>query len=161
MSVTILQQTIASLFKRKGVEEILTRDLELLPSMELRWFEPKDARKILESAVKFGLLEEHDATLKITFDYNSVTIPFAFKPPKDLLDMLSQDNESIFMQIVNHICISTGLSEKEIVAEINEKQVNSNDYLTLETLAILYGKSKDVDVDRFIPVVKSKLFSNS
>ena len=65
------------------------------------------------------------------------------------------------MQIVNHISISTGLAEKEIVAEINEKQVKLNDYLTLETLAILYGKSKDVDVDSFIPVVKSKLLSNS
>ena len=161
MSATILQQTIASLFKRKGGEEIPSRDLELLASMELRWFEPKDARKILESAVRLGLLEEHDATLKITFDYNSITIPIAFKPPKDLLDQLSQDNESLFMQIVNHISISTGLAEKEIVAEINKKQVKLNDYLTLETLAILYGKSKDVDVDSFIPVVKSKLLSNS
>lgn len=161
MSVTILQQTIASLFKRKGAKEIPSRDLELLASMELRWFEPKDARKIMESAIKLGLLNEHGNKLKITFDYNTINIPIAFKPPKDLYEQLNQDNQSLFMQIVNHISISTDIPEKDIIAEINEKQQRANDYLTLETLAILYGKSKDVDVDSFIPVVKSKLFSNS
>jgi hypothetical protein len=152
---------IASLFKRKGKNEVPLRELELLASMELRWFEPNDARKVLEHAISADLLTETESGLKTTFDYNDIEIPIGFKPSKDLLTDLADDNESLLIQLVNRICITTGEKPQEIIAELNEKQQKTNEFLTLEVLAILYGKSKSVDIDKFIPVVKSKLLSGS
>ncbi|MCK5561981.1 MAG: DUF2240 family protein, partial [Thermoplasmata archaeon] len=84
MSITILQQVITSLYKRKGKEIIPANDLELLASMELRWFDPGDARKVIEGARSMGLLKETEDGLKTTFDTDTVEIPIGFKPPKNL-----------------------------------------------------------------------------
>ena len=75
MSVTVLQQTLASLYKRKGKDIINSKDLELLASMELRWFEPGDAKKLIETAVSLGLLKETTDGLKPTFEFESMEIP--------------------------------------------------------------------------------------
>ena len=161
MSILVLQQMISSLYKRKGKDVVSARDLELLASMELRWFDPNDARKILERAISLGLLQDSGDGLKTTFDHTSVELPLGFRPPKNLLDTLEDESESIFMQLVNQISMTTSQKPEDIIADINQKQANTEGYLTLEVLAILYGKSKGVDVDRFVPMVKSKLLSNS
>ena len=116
---------------------------------------------MLERAISLGLLQEIGDGLKTTFDHTSVEIPLGFRPPKDLLDGLDEDSESIFMQLVNHISMTTKQKPEDIIADINQKQAKTEGYLTLEVLAILYGKSKGVDVERFVPMVKSKLLSNS
>ncbi|WP_455392793.1 DUF2240 family protein [[Eubacterium] cellulosolvens] len=161
MSIVELKRVIASLFKRKGKDIIRANELELLASMELRWFEPADARRVLERAVALGLLKETETGLKITFNYGTVEIPLGFKPPKDLLEGLEEDSQSLFMQLVNQICMVTGQAPEKIIAELNEKQAKTENYFTLEVLALLYGKSKGVDMDRYVPAIKSKLLSNS
>jgi hypothetical protein len=160
LSVELLQQAIASLFKRKSKSEMSRRELEQLSSLELRWFEPADARKLVELAIKMGVLEETEGGLKPVFDIDSIDVPFSFKPEKKLLNSLEHDQESLFMQLVNHISIKTNLDSKEIVAEINDRQSTLGDLVTLETIAILYGEEKEIDMSIFIPMVKSKLLSN-
>ena len=161
MSILILQQTLASLFKRISKNIVPAKDLELLASMELRWFEPAEARKLIEVAISMSLLEELGSGLKTTFDYTSITIPLGFKPPKNLLDELSHERESLFVQMVNHINITSGIERQKIIAEINDKQAKVKEYLTLEVLAILYGQSHGINMDKFIPEVKSKILSSS
>ncbi len=160
MTVTDLQRTIASLFKRKSKKVIPAQELELLASMELRWFEPKDARKLVELSIKLGLIEETADGLSTKFDVDSVEIPFAFKPPKDLLVDLEHNQDSLFMQLIDHICISTALDRNEVIAEINAKQVELNNYLTLEVVAVLFAKEKSVDVEEYISKVKDDLLSS-
>lgn len=161
MSILILQQTLASLFKRSSKNIVPAKHLELLASMELRWFEPAEARKLIEGALSMGLLEELEVGLKPTFNYTSVIIPLGFKPPKNLLDELSQEKDSLFIQLVNHISIALGIEPQKIIAEINNKQAKVKEYLTLEVLAILYGQSHGINMDKFIPEVKSKILSSS
>jgi hypothetical protein len=156
----ILQQTIASLFKRKGSESINQKALELLVSMELRWFDPTEAKKIIEYSKKTGLLTENSDGLKPNFDVSSIQIPIGFRPPKDLMNELEQDQDSIFMQIVNQICLSTGMDETEVIADINSKQAQMEGYVTLEVIAILYAKQHEVDVDKFTEQVKNKLLES-
>ena len=160
MSLNILQNTIASLFKRKGKEIINQKELELLASMELRWFEPQDARKIIELSKEAGLLRNEVDGLAINFDTDTIVIPIGFRPPKDLLSDLEQDSESLFMQVVNQICLKTGFDEKKVIAEINSKQVELNDLIRLEVIAILYAKEHNVDVDKFMDPVKKSLFES-
>jgi hypothetical protein len=154
-----MQQTLASLYKRKGKNILDPKDLELLASLELRWFEPNDARRLVEIALNLGLLEETAEGIKPKFDYVSMEIPFGFRPPKDLISSLEQENESLFMQIVNHICLKSGLDQNQVIADINSKQTKSNDYFKIEAIAILYAKENGVDVDDFIPKVKEYLLS--
>ena len=161
MSISILHQTFASLYKRKGKDVIKAKDLELLASMELRWFEPAEARKLVAYALSFGVIEDTGDGLKTIFVLDSVEIPLGFRPPENLLSSLAHDEESLFMQLVNQISISTNLDPEKVIAEINTNQAESNDYLTLEVLAILYGKSKGVDLDKYIPRAKSKLLSST
>lgn len=161
MTIDILQQAIASLYKRKNKDVLKEKELELLASMELRWFEPAEARKIVNLALKLGLLSQTSTGLKPSFNHKSIEIPLGFKPPKDLLTNLEQENESLFMQIVNQICLSTGLEQQQVIAEINSRQEKLQGFVTLEVIAILYGKEKAVDVDRFIPDVENKLLART
>ncbi len=157
MSIKILKQTLASLYKRKGKNSLKPKDLELLASMELRWFEPNDTRKLIEIAQNLGLLVDTEHGLEPNFDIKSIEIPFGFRPINDLILNLEKDQQSLFMQVVNHICLKTGLEEGQVIAEINQKQAKLNDYLTLEAVAILYGKEKNVDVDNFITLIRDKI----
>ena len=159
MSIKTVQQTIASLFKRKGSEAIPAKQLELLASMELRWFEPKDARALIDHAVSIGLLEKTETGLKTTLDVQKLEIPLGFKPSSDLVDSLEDEEDSLFMKMVNQISITSDMESKEIIANINEMQENAKNFFTIETLAILYGKELGVNMDRFIPEVKSTLLS--
>jgi hypothetical protein len=159
LSIKIVQQTIASLFKRKSSEVIPAKQLELLASMELRWFDPKDARALVDHAVSVGLLEMTENGLKTTFDLQALEIPMGFKPPKDLVESLEDEDNSLFIQLVNQISITSGMESEDIIANINEMQENAKNFFTIETLAILYGKELGIDMDRFIPEVKSKLLS--
>jgi hypothetical protein len=160
LSIIILKQVIASLFKRKNSAVVPANDLELLASMELRWFDPADARKLVELAVSQNLLEETETGLKTKFEIDSIEIPLGFKPPKDLLTALELSKESLFMQLVNQISLDSGIEPNQIIADINDKQSKFQEYLTLEVIALLYGKEKEVDVDKFIPEIKSKLLSD-
>jgi hypothetical protein len=140
---------------------MLAKDLELLASMELRWFEPNDARKLIDSSISLGLLEESSNGLKPTFDISSINIPIGFTPPKDLISTLEHDEESLFIKIVNQITLATSIDAEKVIADINANQVKNNDLLTLEVLAILYGEANGVDMEKFIPMVKSRLLSSS
>jgi len=160
LSITILQQVITSLYKRKGKSAISAHDLELLASMELRWFDPADARKVIQHAKTMGLLKDTEKGMVTNFNLDSVEIPFGFKPPKDLLESMTEE-ESLFMQLVNQISMATSLKPEQIIADLNDKQAETKNHFTLEVLALLYGKARDVELDNYIPTIKSKLLSGS
>jgi hypothetical protein len=129
--------------------------------MELRWFEPIDARKFIELSKNMGLLVEADSGLSTGFDLSSIEVPIGFRPSKDILIDLEQDNKTIFMQLVNKICINTGLKEEEIIAEINKRQVEMHDYVSIEVIAILFAKEKNVDVEDFFKPTIDKILKSS
>ena len=64
------------------------------------------------------------------------------------------------MQLVNYISINSDLDSLEIVAEINDRQASLGEFVTLETIAILFGIEQNLDMDEFIPKIKSKLLAN-
>jgi hypothetical protein len=161
LSINELKQTLASLYKRKGKKSLNPKDLELLASMELRWFEPNDTRRLIEIAQRLGILLETEHGLEPNFDINSIQIPVGFRPSNKLIQNLEKNQESLFMQLVNLVCLETGLEQSQVIADINKKQAKLNDYLLLEGVAVLYAKEKNVDVDNFIPLLKEKILSEN
>jgi hypothetical protein len=160
VSATLLKQTLISLFNRKGKDAIPKNEIELLLSLELRWFEPNEARKLIDFSLEMGLLKEEESKMVLTFDINSVKIPFGFKPPKELPSMLEQEHESLFMKMVNHICLNTNLELSQVIAEINAKQEKLHDYLLPEAVAVLYASELDIDVEMYLPLVKNRILES-
>ena len=160
MSLEVLKQTIASLYKRKGKEVFGAKELEMLASMELRWFEPQDARMLVEAAINMNLLEEIKGGLKINFDYKTIDIPFGFKPPKDLMKEVSHDQDSLFMRIVNQVCLLTDMRQNQVIAEINAKHTKFEDFLLLDVIAILYASDHGVDISEYVKEIKEIIINN-
>ena len=69
---------IAFLFKRSGKEELSLSELYLPLSMDMKWFSPKQAREIMNSALKQKLLTKKGELVKPNFDYKNVVVPVGF-----------------------------------------------------------------------------------
>src|SRR3989442_10973414 len=52
-----LRDAIALLFKRKGRDELSEREFVLSASMDMHWFPPRDAQRLLQLGVETNLLE--------------------------------------------------------------------------------------------------------
>ena len=59
-----LRDAIALLFKRKGRDELSEREFVLSASMDLRWFPPRDAQRLLQIGLETKLLESRDGTIR-------------------------------------------------------------------------------------------------
>ncbi len=64
-----LQKSIAVLYKSKGREELTEKEFVFSASMDLRWFSPKEAQKLMEAGLTGGFLERRNGSLVPTFDY--------------------------------------------------------------------------------------------
>lgn len=81
-----LVRTVASVFRRKGASDLSTAEFKHALSLDLRWFAPADARKLLAHAVNTGLVEEQGERVAALFDVARVDVPVAFRPTLDVLD---------------------------------------------------------------------------
>ena len=63
-----LRDAIALLFKRKGRDELSEREFVLSASMDLRWFPPRDAQRLLQLGIESKLLESREGTIRPAFE---------------------------------------------------------------------------------------------
>src|SRR3989441_2850660 len=63
-----LRDAIALLFKRKGRDELSEREFVLSASMDLHWFPPRDAQRLLQIGLETKLLESQSGTIRPAFD---------------------------------------------------------------------------------------------
>ncbi len=142
----MLRETIAAAFKSKGRYEMSKKELVMTLSMDLRWFSHEKAKRVVEMAIKRGLLEGDD-TLRPTFDIDEVEIPVNFKPSPDVFD-----------EIVKEIAVRLGKSLNEVISMINKKQEELGNMLSVEVVALLIAKSVGIDVSKYIEDVEFELF---
>jgi hypothetical protein len=89
-----LEKTVAIVFKRKGKSMLSEREFINTLLFDLRWSDPGkspkivavDAQKILDAAVKAGLLTLNEGVLKPSFDYKTIEIPLNFMPSKTVME---------------------------------------------------------------------------
>jgi hypothetical protein len=179
------KRVIKFLFERSGKNEPTEQQLELVASMELRWFTPKNAKKILDYANKLRLFESSgDGKLVLNFDPDDIQIPVGFKPHEDLLDRLEekleelvqerqgelevqsgagkkdedkceQAREDLFMKIISRITEEKNVDKTEVISRINKKQRKVD--LEIEVLALLVAQEYGVDVKDILDEVESEL----
>lgn len=120
--MTDLQRSIALLFRRKGKGFLSEKEFVFSASMDLRWFSPKDAQRLLDIGLTGGYLEKKNGSIFPTFDTTSVEVPLDYKPSKEIFEQLPKRQQDIFSEIVDRIVKTKSVPKREVVSKVNKKQ---------------------------------------
>jgi len=177
-----LQKTVTVVFNRKGKKLLSEREFINALFFELKWADPtgagrieaKEAQRILESAMRKGLLELSDGYVKPTFDLKAVEVPLNYKPPRDLLKELGDGGPApasapastaqgekkaeplpVFSVLIDDIATKSGWNKRDVVSRINK--VVERLSVDAEVAALLIGKDVGVDVGKYLLEVKEEV----
>ena len=150
-----LRYAIALLFKRKGRDELTEREFVLSASMDLRWFPPRDAQRLLQLGLEAKLLESHGGNIRPAFDLESVDVPRDFVPTPRTLEVATPVTEDVFMRVVDAIVTRTKSDRRAVIAAINAVQEKMD--VDLEVAALVAARQAEVDVNPFLGRVKAHL----
>jgi hypothetical protein len=154
-----VQRSIAVLFRRKGKEVLTEKEFVFSASMDLRWFSPKDAQRLLDAGLTAGHLKRIEGNLLPTFDFGKLDVPIDYKPTPDILqEATKKRSRDLFSEIVETISKSMSVPKREVVSRVNKKQELMG--IDIEPAALLvacdYGVSVD---DAFIERAQSEVLS--
>jgi len=146
------------IFRQKGKELLNEQEFVYAASMDLHWFPPKDAQKLLDLSIKEGLLKLSHGTLTPTFELSDKHLEIDYHPPVDLLKTeVKVEKANLFMEIVNKIVAAKKLPKREVVARINKTRERMN--LDIEVAGLVVARSLEVDISMEIPAVEKELLS--
>ncbi|NLX47410.1 MAG: DUF2240 family protein [Euryarchaeota archaeon] len=177
-----LQRTVTVVYNRKGKKLLSEREFINALFFELKWadtsgagrIEAKEAQRILEAALRQGLLELSDGYVKPAFDIKSVEVPLNYKPTKDLLKELDEGGPApaasspssgqekskveappVFSVLIDDIAAKSGWNKRDVVSRINK--VVEKLSVDAEVAALLIGKDVGVDVGKYLLEVKEEV----
>ena len=153
MPSEMLKNAVALLYQKKGKDILTLKELELMITMDFRWFTPKEAGLLIEQAQKSGLIVKNKKDLKVNFNWRDREIPLEFSPSTKIFD--EEVHRSCFSAIVDAIEQEVDIPRNEIVAEINKKQDLLN--IAIETAALIVGTNHGVDMTAFYEMVDKEL----
>ena len=154
-SMDELRDAIALLFKRKGRDELSEREFVLSASMDLRWFPPRDAQRLLQLGLETKLLESQGGAIRPAFDVAGVEVPRDYVPTSAILDVPTPASEDVFLRIVDAVAAKTRTERKSVIASVNAVQAKLD--VEVEVAALVAAHQMGVDVTPFLPAVKSRL----
>jgi len=149
----MLSQIIAAAFKSKGKRKMTKSDLTYILSFDFKWFSHSMSKKVVEEAIKNGLLTFDQGKLEPTFDLKKVEVSIDFKP-----DIRRIFKFSIFDELVDLISEKLEVSKPEVVAEINKMQERFSALLSAEVVALIYAKKVGFDVSPYIKRLWDEIF---
>ncbi|MBN1110310.1 MAG: DUF2240 family protein [Methanomassiliicoccales archaeon] len=177
-----LQRTVAVVFNRKGKKMLSEREFVNALFFELKWADPsgsgrieaREAQRILEAALRQGLLEMVEGYVRPKFDHKAVEVPLNYRPTKDLLKELGEgpvvptsaaegkggtsskeEPRSVFSVLIDDIAAKSGWNRREVVARIN--RVMEKLSVDAEVAALFIGRDVGVDVGRYLLEVKEEV----
>ena len=153
-----LKRCLTVIFRQKGKELLNEQEFVYAASMDLHWFPPKDAQRLLDLSIKEGLLKLSHGTLVPTFELSDKHLEIDYRPPGDLLKAdVKIEKADLFIETVNKIVAATKLPKKEVVARINKTRERMN--LDIEVAGLVVARSLEVDISGEIPAVEKELLS--
>ncbi len=150
-----LQSAIALLFRRKGRDELTEREFVLSASMDLRWFPPRDAQRLLQLGLETKLLESHGGNIRPGFDLTKVEVPTDFTPTAKILEVPTPASEDIFLRIVDAIALQTKSDRRVAIAAVNAVQEKMD--VDVEVAALVAARQAGVDIAPYLGAVKARL----
>ncbi len=146
-----LKRTLALLFRRKGRERMSEREFVLSASMDLRWFPPREAQRLLDLSVLKGLVTVEEGGVEPAFDLDAVEVPLHFMPTTEIL----QDASDLFDRLLDKITRAASRPRKDLAARVNSIQRGMGVYV--EVAALLAGEELAVDLTSFYPEVEAMI----
>jgi hypothetical protein len=140
-----LEKSIALLFKRKGKESLTEREFVFSASMDMRWFSPKDAQRLLDVGLTGGLLRTKNGTVSPTFDWELIDVPVDYKPTKQVLDSGPKPERDLFSEMVDNIVKTKSVPKREVVSKVNKKQEMLG--IDVEPAVLLVASDYGLNVD--------------
>lgn len=150
-----LRDAIALLFKRKGRDELSEREFVLSASMDLRWFPPRDAQRLLQIGLETKLLESRNGSIRPVFDVSAVDVPRDYVPTPEILAALTPAEEDLFVRLVDAIASKIATDRKAAIALVNGIQERMD--VELEVAALIAARQAGLDVTPYVGRVKSTL----
>ncbi len=150
-----LRYAIALLFRRKGRDELTEREFVLSASMDLRWFPPRDAQRLLQLGLETNLLESHGGNIRPAFPIDSVDVPRDFVPTAKILEVATPVSEDVFVRLVDAIVAHTKSDRRTVIAAVNAVQERMD--VDVEVAALVEARRAGVDVAPFLGPVKAHL----
>jgi hypothetical protein len=117
-----LKRSIAVLFRRKGKDFLTEREFVFSASMDLRWFSPKDAQRLLDAGISGGHLQRKNGNIIPTFDCAAIDVPLDYKPTVEIFEHVAKRNQDLFSEIVEKIVKAKSVPKREVVSRVNKKQ---------------------------------------
>ncbi len=140
-----MKQSIAVLYRRKGKESLTEQEFVYSASMELRWFPPKDAQRLLDLGLSGGYLRRKNGSIFPTFDCGAVEVPIDYRPSKDIFENARLRSADLFSDIVERIVRTKSVPKKEVVSKVNKKQEMLG--IDVEPAALLVASDYGLAVD--------------
>jgi hypothetical protein len=106
-------------------------------SLDLKLGPPEKVRALLREAEAEGLVRIEGETVHASMDTGKIEIPLGFKPSSE---------EGILDKGIRLIVSHTGLSKKETIALVNEKQESLSGLVDLEAVVLLVAREQGIDV---------------
>lgn len=144
-----LTYTVSMPFKRKGKDALKDMEFILALSLDLKWFNPEQAKIILNDAQNSGLLIREGEFVHPSFDISKIEIPSGWKPVIGENKTIVE-NKTIFDRIIDRIIHGTGIEKRKVIAMINKKQEEFAKQVSIEVSAILIAVENGVMVDDLI-----------
>jgi hypothetical protein len=120
--MTDLERSIALLFRRKGKDFLTEKEFVFSASMDLRWFSPKDAQRLLDVGISGGYLQKKNGNVVPTFDTTLIEVPLDYKPSREIFEQLPKKNQDFFSEVVEKIVRTKSVPKREVVSKVNRKQ---------------------------------------
>lgn len=141
-----LRRAVALIFRRKAKDFLTDREFVFSASMDLRWFNYSDAMRLLETALRAGLVRREGKAVTPTFNHRSVELPPGFRPSASILTAgPSPMPETLLTRIADDIAKKSGRERPAVMAEINKRREELG--LEPEIAALLIARASGVDID--------------
>ncbi|MBN1389371.1 MAG: DUF2240 family protein [Candidatus Thermoplasmatota archaeon] len=148
-----LKRILAAIF-RLGKGTTLSRtEMVNLMIYNLRWFDPKGAKKVIQAGSQSGLLKAGtDGQMSPTFDIGEIEHDMGWEPPKDL--DLGRIVKPLMERLINAV-EEAGMDRREAVKSINRASEELN--LLFPAAAVHVGSEKGADMSMFYNEVENFL----
>jgi len=140
-----LKYIVAIPFKKKAEKTLKEKEFIFILSIDLNWYSPIEAKKIIKMAEENKLLKRENDNLSIEFDFSEIQISPNFKPTKEIFK-----EKLILDRIIDRIALKTNLDKKEIISMIDKKNTQFSELINIDICALLVAIDYGVDITDFL-----------
>jgi len=145
---------VAQPFKVKGRRKLGIKEFIFTLTLDLKWFNPKDAKALVQIGVENELLKQEGESLIACFNPAQVNPPIDFKPTAKLL---TTSKQTLFERILDQIIIQTGMNKRELIAAINKNQDELSKLVEINVSALIVGIEHGADLKNLIETAYHEL----